>query len=127
MKRAALLLFIFFYLLSCVGMTVSRFYCCGVLQSTSIALNDLPERSCKMDSLMPDCCKTLKSSIKLKDHHLVAASVLHCPQVSLAPPALYEYPAAFTCLPATILVYPTVNPPGANSRPLYLFTCTYRI
>jgi len=38
MKRTALLLVTAIYLISCMGMSVNRFYCCGKLASISYSL-----------------------------------------------------------------------------------------
>ncbi len=128
MKRLVVLLLIAFYLVTSIGMTVSRFYCCGVLQSTEISFNASPDRACRFDSTIPDCCKTLKSSIKLKDRHLSSASDLFGPHINLASPVLYACTYRFLC-PGTIIppAYAISDPPGIGLDPIYLFTCTYRI
>lgn len=127
MKRAAILLFTVFYLISTIGITVSRFYCCRVLQSTYFTLTDPGEKTCSMDSSMPDCCKTLKSSIKIKDHHLSSVSHVMNQQVSIAQPVALIFKNTLFSTTGSPLPHPLFDPPSLGLYPIYLFTCTYRI
>lgn len=122
MKRTALILLTAVYLLSLVGIGVSRFYCCGKLASVKLTYASADHND------KDNCCKNDVKSFKVKDTHVNAASFA---LTDLSPVIL---PSLSTCS-ATILVkeqmttigYQSNAPPGNLAIPIYTLNCAYRI
>jgi len=126
MKRIALILLTAIYIVSCMGMSVNRFYCCGKLASVSYSLGatENGNKSAKKDK----CCDHEKQSFKVKDSHFSAASLsLNRPLPVIIPSfiSLVNEPVA-GILPAKI-VYKGNAPPGHSDIPVYTLNCAYRI
>jgi len=127
MKRTALILLTAIYLLSCVGMEVSRFFCCGKLASVTItygAPDNIGNRSAKKDN----CCKNEKQSFKVNDSHFSAASfsLIH-PAPVVIPSFISLGNESLISLVHTKIVYKGNAPPEHSAIPAYTLNCTYRI
>ncbi len=127
MKRTALILLTAIYLLSCVGMEVSRFFCCGKLASVTITYG-APDNTGNKPAKKNNCCKNEKQSFKVRDSHFNAASF------SLIHPAPVLIPSFNSLdnepligLVRTKIVYKGNAPPEHSVIPAYTLNCTYRI
>jgi hypothetical protein len=125
-KRTALILLTAIYLLSCVGIGVNRFYCCGKLASVTLIYGAADNQAHKKAD--DNCCKNEKQSFKIKDTHVNAS--LFTLQV-LSPvllPAINHWIAVITVkeLPSAI-AYQANAPPGSTAIPIYTRNCIYRI
>lgn len=129
MKKIALILLICTYSLSTFGVGIKQFYCCGILQSTSItfAPKETKEK-CGKENVMSDCCKTKFTSLKVKDSHIAADdiknSVKHFNSLHLFTPAL---DAMVLANQPMVVANTTHAPPPKHGIPIYIFCCTYRI
>ncbi|MFI5138071.1 MAG: hypothetical protein ACHQIM_09600 [Sphingobacteriales bacterium] len=126
MKRTALLLLTAIYLLSCLGIAADSYYCCGVLQSTSVA--ESPKTGCKMNVPMKNCCKTKKQYFKVKDQHFT--SPVFSLNINLFQKFIHSnYSLALTwpCLTLSHAAFNSHGPPDWPNTPAYIQYCTYRI
>ena len=127
MKRTALTLLTAIYLLSCVGMAVNRFYCCGKLAAITL-IYGAPENSKKESAKKNNCCRNEKRNFKVKDSHFSAASfsLKHPVVVLLSSFVNLQNEAIVNQLNAKI-VYKGNAPPGHPDIPVYTLNCAYRI
>jgi hypothetical protein len=122
MKRSALILLTAIYLLSCVGIGVNRFYCCGKLASVTLtyAKADHADKN--------NCCKNISKSFKVKDSHVNTVSFAfgHSAPVILPSLAIWH-----TAIPVAVQIatvaYQSNAPPGSPAAPIYTLNCAYRI
>jgi len=127
-KRIALISLTVIYLLSALGITVSSFYCCGKLESTSISFDSAKKIACKMATGMPGCCKTKTQLLKVKDQHVgsqalsLNASLFHAiiPACSIFDFSVYSFKTEHTA-------FNSHAPPDQPHAPFYILNCTYRI
>ena len=122
MKRSALILLTAIYLLSCVGIGVNRFYCCGKLTSVTLTFASADHVN------KNNCCKHESKSFKIKDSHVT----INATAISQSTPALLPNPANWTVVnmlneQAIYTSYQANAPPGNPDIPIYAFNCTYRI
>jgi hypothetical protein len=127
MKRTALILLTAIYLISCVGMGISRLYCCGKLISISVIYGGADSNG-KKETKKGNCCKNEKQSFKVKDSHFSAASFsLNHP----LPAIIQSFNSPDQGLLAnnlyTKIVYKGNAPPGHPDTPVYTLNCAYRI
>jgi len=129
MKRAALLLLTAIYLLSCLGITANSYYCCGILQATTIFAAPKHKADCeKMASTMPGCCKTKKQYFKVKDQHFGASAVSL--NIKIFPafviPSLTGHSSLKT-FHQEIIAFNIHAPPDLRQSPVYMLNCAYLI
>jgi len=126
MKRTALIILIFLYTLSCLGMGVEKFYCCGKLASVSFLIGTA-ESTPKAKKESP-CCKHEKQSFKVKDSHYGSAKMQYNqPVFAPAPIAFIATPQlSFSAVPDQAGCYANA-PPGVFSSSLYRLYQNYRI
>jgi hypothetical protein len=127
MKRIALILLTAIYIISCMGMSVNRFYCCGELALVTYtygAGDNTSSPAGKKDK----CCDHQKQSFKVKDSHFSAASFsLNHPVPAIVPSFIsLDNEPIVSILPAKI-VYKGNAPPGHSDIPVYTLNCAYRI
>ncbi|MFA6086330.1 hypothetical protein [Mucilaginibacter sp.] len=128
MKRIALISLTVIYLLSASGITVSSFYCCGKLESTSVSFDSAQKTACKMATGMPGCCKTKTQLFKVKDQHVgsqalsLNAGLFHAiiPACSIFDFSVYSFKPDYTA-------FNSHAPPDWPQAPVYILNCTYRI
>ncbi|WP_143065114.1 HYC_CC_PP family protein [Mucilaginibacter gossypiicola] len=127
MKRTTLILLTAIYLLSCVGIGINRFYCCGKLASVTLTYA-MPDNNTKDSGDKDNCCKHEKQSFKVKDSHFSAAiAALDHPVLAVIPSFITPYcELALTQLQPKI-TYNGNAPPGHSDTPVYTLNCTYRI
>jgi hypothetical protein len=127
MKRSVFLLLTAIYLISCLGISVNRFYCCGKLASVTYtygAGDNINNQANKKNK----CCDHQKQSFKVKDSHFSAASI----SLNHPVPAIISSFISLTDEPVvgilhTKIVYKGNAPPGHSDIPIYTLNCTYRI
>lgn len=128
MKRTALIFLTAIYLLSCVGVGINRFYCCGKLASVKLTYVAADNTGSKSDKTKDNCCKNVNQNFKIKDTHFSAASLSlgTTPLPVILPSFLGLNHIAVKVLPI-IRAYQTHAPPGYADIPAYTLNCTYRI
>jgi len=127
MKRTVLILLTAIYLLSCVGMGINRFYCCGKLAAVTLiygASDNANNKAAKNSN----CCRNEKQSFKVKDDHFSAASFsLKQPMAALLPSFGNDQNEAIANQLHTKIVYKGNAPPGYPDIPVYTLNCAYII
>ncbi|MDB4900754.1 MAG: hypothetical protein JWQ63_35 [Mucilaginibacter sp.] len=125
MKRTALLLLTAIYLVSCVGIGISHFYCCGKLASVTLAYgkeNNTNKQTGK------NCCKHEQQNFKVKDNHFnITFFSLNNPVPALIPSFTHLDNENIVNLLHTKVAYIGNAPPGHSDIPVYTLNCTYRI
>jgi hypothetical protein len=121
-KRTALIFLTAIYLLSCIGLGVDRFYCCGKLASVTLAYAGADHTD------KNNCCKHERKTFKVKDSHYSVGSF------SLVHPVPAIIPLVITITSEIIanqfhakIVYKGDAPPGNPDIPIYTLNCAYRI
>lgn len=126
MKRTALILLTAIYIISCVGMSVNRFYCCGKLASVTyrIGAGEDGNKSAKKNK----CCDHENQGFKVKDSHFSGASLSLNQPLPVIIPSFNRiaHEPVVGILPAKI-VYKGNAPPGHSATPVYTLNCAYRI
>jgi hypothetical protein len=126
-KRTAILLLTAIYLVSCVGIGINRFYCCGKLASVTLAYGK-ENNTNKEPSKKDNCCKHEQQNFKVKDSHFNLASFsLNNPVPALIPTFIHLDNENIVSLLHTKVVYKGNAPPGHSDIPFYTLNCTYRI
>ncbi|MGZ3763724.1 MAG: HYC_CC_PP family protein [Mucilaginibacter sp.] len=127
MKRSALILLTAIYLLSCVGMGINRFFCCGKLLSVTLiygAADNAVNKPGKKDN----CCKNEQQSLKVKDSHFnTTALSLNHPLPVLIQSFTHLDNLDTVKLLQTKIAYHGNAPPGHPDIPVYALNCAYRI
>ena len=126
MKRTALILLTAIYIISCIGMSVERFYCCGKLASVdyTYGAGDNASQTGKKNK----CCDHQKQSFKVKDSHFIAASIsLNHPVPAIVPSFVNLVNEPVVSILHTQIVYKGNAPPGRSEIPVYILNCAYRI
>lgn len=127
MKRAALIILTAIYLLSCVGMSITRLYCCGKLTAVSFSYGG-DDNNVGQKSSPKKCCGHEKQSFKVKDSHFSAASVsLNYPLPLIIPSFTGAANEPVISTLQTKIVYRGNAPPGHPDIPVYTLNCAYRI
>ena len=122
MKRSALILLTAFYLLSCVGIGINRFYCCGKLASIKLtyASADCTDKD--------NCCKHDVKSFKVKDTHVNATSFALSELSAAILPVDHQWTTTtITAEQINQIGYQANAPPGNLNVPIYTLNCAYRI
>jgi hypothetical protein len=126
-KRTALILLTAIYLLSCIGLGINRFYCCGKLASVTL-IYGADDNTGKEAAKKDNCCKHVKQSFKVKDSHFSVVSFsLNHPIPAIIPPFTSLNNENIVNLLRTKIVYKGNAPPGYSDIPIYSLNCTYRI
>jgi len=127
MKRSALVLLTAIYLISCLGMSVNRFYCCGKLASITFTYG-AGDNTLSQGGKTNKCCDHQKQSFKVKDsHYSPAALSFNHPIPAIIPSVISLSNHFITGLLLTQIVYKGNAPPGHPDIPAYTLNCAYRI
>jgi len=128
MKRSALLILTFVYLVSCVGIAVNRYYCCGKLASVKLVYGELAKNSHQKGKKRPACCRNEVKTFKINDTYFNSqAYILGNPSpVTLPYFTLVDFKLQ-TALPQAVITYYAKAPPGSPHVPIYTLDCDYRI
>jgi hypothetical protein len=125
-KRTMLILLTVIYLVSAVGIGVSRFYCCGKLAAVNLVFASGNDQ--KNDVEKDNCCKNEKQSFKIKDNHFNSSGFNLNQPLPVILPSLYSYD--HLGVTQTIIQsrpYKSNAPPGRPEAPIYTLNCSYRI
>lgn len=126
MKRTALLILTLLYTLSSFGMSVERFYCCGKLAHTTYAIGDNGNQEAKAKKA-DNCCKTVKTTFKVKDNHFSTKTVLDFKNaVAVIVPVFFVPGPPEQAASPVLNVYDSQAPPVYRTR-LYLLYANFRI
>jgi hypothetical protein len=126
-KRTILISLTLIYLLSCSGIAVNRFYCCGKLAAVKL-LYAAPEYTGTKTICKNDCCKNERQSFKIKDTHVSSTNVsLAEPMPVVLPKRLKLDAIAFAQVIPIQLPYQGNAPPEHSDTAIYTLNCTYRI
>jgi len=127
MKRTALLLLTAIYLVSCLGMSVDRSYCCGKLASVKLSYG-ATDNNKKAAAKKNNCCRNEKQGFKVKDNHIsITPFSLSHPTVAFIPSLIIADNKNIDGLYHTKTIYKANAPPGRPFIPVYTLNCTYRI
>lgn len=127
MKRTALILLTAVYFISCMGMSVNRFYCCGKLTSTTFSYGASDNSGSKPGN-KDKCCGHEKQSFKVKDSHFSTASIsLSHPLPAIIPSFISLADEPVVSFLHTKILYKGNAPPGHSDIPVYTLNCAYRI
>ena len=127
MKRTALILLTAIYLLSCVGMGINRFYCCGKLAAVTL-IYGVADNTNKDSGKKKNCCRNEKQSFKVKDSHFSIVPVTLNQPIAAQLPCFVDHDNwSVVNQLHTKLVYKGNAPPGHPDIPVYTLNCTYRI
>ncbi|GAC1307459.1 MAG: hypothetical protein NVSMB24_19330 [Mucilaginibacter sp.] len=128
MKRTALIFLTSVYLLSCLGLGVNRFYCCGKLTSVTFLYGVPDKAGNKQSAGKNNCCKNEKQSFKVKDSHFnVKALSLNTLVPAIVPSFIHLDNETIAGLLNAKIVYKGNAPPGHSDIPAYTLNCAYRI
>ena len=127
MKRTALLLLTALYIISFMGMSVNRSYCCGKLTSSSFSFG-AGDNSNGTSGNKDKCCGHEKQSFKVKDSHFSTTTLsLSHPIPAIIPSVISLTDEPVVSLIHTKIVYKGNAPPGHSDIPVYTLNCAYRI
>ena len=127
MKSTAIIFVILDYLVSCVGIAVNKFYCCGKLEKVSLSAT--PSNSVKdISADKTPCCNQTSQTFKVKDQHIASGAVL----IHSAPFATLQnnYSSLVEAQSVSIKETSTIfynAPPNPSGTPIYNLYCNYRI
>lgn len=107
-------------------MSVERFYCCGKLAHTTYAIGDSGNKEVKTGKA-DNCCKTIKTMLKVRDNHFSAKTVLDFKNsVAVLTPFLFVPVSPKRAEAPEVNVYDSQAPP-VHRNPLYLLHANFRI
>jgi hypothetical protein len=125
MKKLAIILLTFFYLVPVIGISVKRHYCAGHLSSVSLAFAD---SKCGCSKQMKKaCCSDKTQTFKIKDIQQSASQP--APDFKMWQCQLYAFnldKVNFTS-PLVGNLFSNNRPPGLLKQPLFLFNQIFRI
>jgi len=81
MKRISAILLLIMYSAAMLGITVTRYYCCGSVRDVSVRFFDLEKKKAVCDK--NGCCNQKRSFLKLQDNHEASFQVFgfHASQI----------------------------------------------
>ena len=128
MKRTAIILLLLVYLVSCVGIAVNKFYCCGKLKTVSLSATATNVANKISSAQKNPCCNHTSQTFKVKDQHVASATVVinSAPFVSLQKNyySKVEVQSLSIKESSTILYH---APPNLSGNSIYNLYCNYRI
>ena len=106
---------------------MNSFYCCGVLESTSISLSKPQVHTCGMSyKKVPGCCENKTQSVQVKDQHVASDFLTLAPQDIVAI-LVHHFSFVETEVQKASLAFNSHAPPYRKNTPVYILNCTYRI
>jgi hypothetical protein len=128
MKKIAIILFVFLYLLPAIGFSIDVHFCGNKIQTVNV--ETINRNLCSCGSKMPKgCCRDIHTVIKLTDNQNPSSST----DVIFNNFAKQLANSAFLHLGVisdgfSIFIFPNYHaPPEINKPPVYLANCTFRI
>lgn len=130
MKKIAVILLMFLYLIPAIGVKVSAHHCGGKITSVSIKLLDFGHKCpCGNKPMKKDCCKDEAKTFKLKDEHQKAIqfTLKGFKTFTNAPILVYNFLFSFKepLISDGHLSY--THPPDNTKHPLYIRHSVFRI
>jgi len=126
-KRIVSIFLTSLYIVSCLGIGISRVYCCGKLTSVSL-LYSVTETKKESSGKKPKCCRQEKVNFKIKDSHLYSATLPANLPFSFVIPYTTGIPDLFNQITVVYQIRNRGNdPPTQAPIPAYTLNCTYRI
>ncbi len=124
-KRITAILLLLIYTAAVAGVSVSGFYCCGKLRSTSVSPMAFAKSNAKDDG----CCKHKQAVLKVNDTHESAGLAKLSPAKNLLLHPFYPVSANIPayCHLVAATSKPINGPPPRLHTPLYIQYCNYRI
>jgi hypothetical protein len=127
MKKIALILLLFVYTSSTMGIGITQFYCCGHLQSTSLSFAEFTKSKSSKNHTI-SCCKTTFKSLKLNDNY-IGSEYVNNPANNFTDALLF---ASFRSEKHWLNLQPlllktNLSPHPDRGVPIYIFDCVYRI
>ena len=128
MKKIAIILLAFLYLLPAIGFSINVHFCGNKIQTVSV--ESVNKKLCSCGSKMPKgCCRNIHTVIKLTDNQNPSSSTdltFNNFAKQLANNAFLHlgvFPDGFSAF-----IIPNYHaPPDINKLPVYLANCTFRI
>ena len=129
MKRSAIILLTAIYLLSCVGIGINRFYCCGKLAWVKLTYASAENNDAgKQTTGKNKCCKHETQSFKIKDNHMAGdCFAAHHPLPVIIPSIIAPAYSNAALLLHCNTLYKGNAPPIHPDISVYTLNCTYRI
>lgn len=129
MKKAIVILLLFFYLIPAIGVSISVHYCCGKLASVSLTYDQVGNCACGKKALKRKCCKTKNTIVKLKDVQKNSSQIILKSFKELkGQPALCSKQLLAYQNPTLFLADNVYPPPlSQTGKPLYLRLRVFRI
>ncbi|WP_073404170.1 HYC_CC_PP family protein [Mucilaginibacter sp. OK098] len=125
MKKIAVILLTLIYSASVYGVTINSFYCCGKLADVSVSASYQSKSDSK--SVGSGCCKTIKTSFKVKDNHFSAKTDLTLKSsFALITPVFFIPASPGRISFREVSAYNSQAPP-VQRDPLYILYSNYRI
>lgn len=128
MKKAALILLICVYSFATMGFSLKQFYCCGKLNSTTLAFFQEEKQSCSKGNEKSGCCDNKYQFFKVKDKHInaddVHSPVKHFIDLHLYTPSFQDISFASQ---KPVVAYRSNAPPLHTGVPIYIYNCVFRI
>jgi hypothetical protein len=127
-RKTIVISLLIIYAISTSGISIRQFYCCGILKSVSVVIDNFPKQGCDKGDGKSGCCKNNYQYFKLKDTHfasheltapVVFSSDLHIPTGNF----LFEAIAS----QAEIIVHSSNSPPRTSTVPIYISNSVFRI
>ncbi len=130
MKRIAVILLMFFYLISVIGVRASIYHCGGKTTCISLKFLDFRHKcSCGKKSMKKDCCKDEAKTFKLKDEHQKAIqfTLKGFKTFTIAPILVYNFLFSFKEPLISDVHLSYTHPPDNTKHPLYIRHSVFRI
>ena len=128
MKRTAIILLLLVYLVSCVGIAVNKFYCCGKLKTVSLSATATNVANKISSAQKNPCCNHTSQTFKVKDQHVASATVVinSAPFVSLQKNYYSKVEVQSLSIKETSAIFYNA-PPNLSGNSIYSLYCNYRI
>ena len=128
MKRTAIIFVILVYLVSCLGIAVNKFYCCGKLKTVSLSATASNSENEIPSAKKTTCCNHTSQTFKVKDQHIASGVILthSAPFVTL----LKNYSSVVDVQSLSIKEISAIfynAPPTLSGTNIYSLYCNYRI
>ena len=127
MKKIVLILLLFVYAFSTMGIGITQFYCCGHLRSTSISFSEFEKGKSSKNQVI-SCCKTTFKILKLQDNYIgsgyIFNSVKSCSAAVLFT-SCHDKNWSLNLIPH--LLRQSISPPPHQGVAIYILDCVYRI
>ena len=128
MMKVTAILLLSIYSISTMGLSLKSFYCCGNLESVTVAAPRYEKKQCANGDDKSDCCKTKYQLLKVNDNH-VAGDVISVPVLYNIDLHLFLSSSQFINYSSREIFSTNQGngPPLLHSVPGYIFNCVFRV